>query len=280
MEIKQIMTQNPACCTPDSTLPEVARMMRENDCGLIPVVNSMSDMKPVGTITDRDITIRTLADNRDPMSLKASDVMTADIATVTPETSLEECFDVMENHEIRRVLVVDSWGKCCGIVAQADIVQSGVNPIRANRVIREISESAPSAHHSNASGGQNFKSYLSKQSFIGGSSLFPLLVGLGSGVALMYLFNNRQNSVRRDESAEVKDTYEFDYLEAANGENFGKYVDAEQEIEKRQHDLQERLESVRMENILPFDNRTESSLKEDETLTGEEKSRTANQGNS
>ena len=277
MEIRQIMTQNPACCTPDSTLAEVARMMRDNDCGLIPVVNNMSDMKPVGTLTDRDITIRTLADNRDPMSLKASDVMTADIATVTPETSLEECFDVMEDREIRRVLVVDSQGKCCGIVAQADIVQSGVNPIRANRVIREISESAPTAHHSNAGGGANYKSFLSRQSFISGSSLFPLLVGLGSGVALMYLFNNRQNSVRRNESANVEDTYEFDYLDASNGENFGKYADAEQEIEKRQQDLQERLDSVRMENILPSDNRTDSAVKEDETLTGKEKSRTANQ---
>jgi CBS domain-containing protein len=274
------MTQNPACCTPDSTLQEVARLMRENDCGLIPVVNNKGDMKPVGAITDRDITIRTLADNRDPMNMKASDVMTADVATVKPETSLEECFDLMEDREIRRVLVVDDRGKCCGIVAQADIVQSGVNPIRANKVIREISESAPSSHQSNPRGGQNYKSYLGKQSLIGSGSLFPLLLGLGSGVALMYLLNSKQKPARRDYSGDIDFAYESNYADATNSENFGKYADAEEEIEKRQHHLQERLESVRAENILPFDKKTDSLSDEDETLVDKEKTRSANQGNS
>src|SRR5215213_7779345 len=221
MQVREIMTPNPACCTPDSTLQEVARMMREHDCGCIPVVNSLTDMKPVGTITDRDITIRTLADNQNPMNMKASDIMTADIATVTPETTLEECFDVMEDREIRRVLIVDERGKCCGIVAQADVVQSGVNPIRANRVIREISESSPSRHQAASTGGQNYKSYLNKQSFISGNSLFPLLVGLGSGVALMYLFNTRQKSTHRDYTGDINHTYESDFLNAGDHENFG-----------------------------------------------------------
>jgi len=273
------MTQNPACCMPHTTLQEVARMMRENDCGLIPVVSSFGDMKPVGTITDRDITIRTLADNRDPMDMKASDIMTTDIAAVTPETSLEECFDVMESKEIRRVLVVDEKGSCCGIVAQADIVQSGVNPIRANRVIREISESAPSSHQADAAGRQNYRSYLSERSFIGGNSLFPLLLGLGAGVALTYLFNGRQNSSRQDYIGSINESSEFDYQDSVNEENLGKYTDAEEEVEKRQHDLQERLESAR-ENILPFDKKADSLNMEDETKTGEEKSRTAIQGNS
>jgi predicted transcriptional regulator len=279
MEVRKIMTENPTCCTPETTLQEVARMMRENDCGMIPVVNSLSAMKPVGTITDRDITIRTLADSRNPMNMKASEIMTTDIATVTPETSLEDCFDVMEDREIRRVLVVDEWGKCCGIVAQADIVQSGVNPIRATKVIREISESAPSSHQEASTGMQNYKSYLSRQSFISGSSLFPLLVGLGSGVALMYLFNTRQKAAPR-EYPELTNTYESDYLAATNEENFGKYADAEEEVKKRQHDLKDRLESVRMENILPFDKKTDSAEQEEETLLDKEKSQTANHGKS
>jgi CBS domain-containing protein len=274
------MTKDPACCTPDSTLQEVARMMRENDCGCIPVVNNRSEMKPVGTITDRDITIRTIADNHDPMNMKASDIMTKNIATVTPQMSLEECFDVMEDNEIRRVLVVDEQGKCCGIVAQADVVQSGVNPLRANKVIREISESAPSHNREAAPGRQNYKSYLSRQTLTGGSSLLPLLIGLGSGVAIMYLFNTRQTSTRHGFTGEISGTYESDFLNAGNEENFGKYVDAEQEIEKRQHDLKDRVESIRMENNLPLDKGTESFDREDETLTSEEKSRTANYGKS
>lgn len=280
MKIREIMTSNPACCMPDSTLPEVARMLRDNDCGCIPVVNSLADMKPVGAITDRDITIRTLADNQNPMTMKASDIMTTDIATVTPETSLEDCFDVMEDREIRRVLIVDQQGRCVGIVAQADVVQSGVNPIRANRVIREISESSPSRHQSVASGRQNYRSYLSKQSFMSGGSLLPMLVGIGSGVALMYLFKARQNSPRRASLGDVSHTYESGFLNAGDHENFGKYVDAEQEIEKRQHDLKDRVESVRMENNVPVDKSTAAVNDEDDTVVRSEKGRSARQGKS
>ena len=255
-------------------------MMREHDCGCIPVVNNLGDMKPVGTITDRDITIRTLADDRNPMDMKASDIMTADIATVTPGTTLEDCFDVMEDREIRRVLIVDERGKCVGIVAQADVVQSGVNPIRANRVIREISESSPSRHQAAPRNRQNYRSYLSKGSLLGGSSLMPLLVGLGSGVALMYLLNTRQTSTRRAFVGEIDHTHESDFLNAGDHENFGKYVDAEQEIEKRQHELKDRVESVRMENNLPVDQSAASFDDDDDTVVNIEKGRSARQGKS
>ncbi len=280
MKIREIMTQNPACCTPNAALLDVARMMRENDCGCIPVVDNYTDMKPVGTITDRDITIRTLGDNQNPMNMKASEIMTTDISTVKPETSLEECFDVMEDREIRRVLVVDENGKCCGIVAQADVVQSGVNPIRANRVIREISESTPSSHQASSAGRGNYQTYSVKRSFIGTNNLFPLIIGIGSGVALMYLLNNRQKSAPRSYVGEINHTYESDYLNAGDQENYGKYVDVEQEIEKRQHDLEERLESVRMDNNVSVDNNASSFDKEDETVIDIEKGRSANQGNS
>src|SRR5215203_5150648 len=179
MQIREIMTQNPACCTPDSTLQEVAQMMRDNDCGCIPVVDSYLGMKPVGTITDRDITIRTIAGNNNPINMKASDIMTTDIATVKPQMSVEECFDVMEDREIRRVIVVDEQGKCCGIVAQADVIQSNANPYRTNKVIREISESAPSRNQRISMGGQNYESHSSQQSFMSSSTLLPLLIGLG-----------------------------------------------------------------------------------------------------
>jgi len=253
MQVREIMTANPACCTPESMLAEVAKMMVDNDCGLIPVVDSRDGMRPVGTITDRDITIRTVAAQQNPLTMKASDVMTSDIATVRPEMSLEECFDVMEGREIRRVLVVDEQGKCCGIVAQADVVQSDANPARTNRVIREISESAPSQHQ------QSWYRGMSRP-FSSGSSgpllstmnLSPFLIGLGSGVALMYLFNHRNAS-----PGSGYRTYDYSYtpadrVNAVNEQNFGRYVDAEQEVEKRQHDLEERVQTLRTEPNSPI----------------------------
>jgi CBS domain-containing protein len=279
MQVREIMTRNPACCAPDSTLQEVARMMQENDCGCIPVVDSLTEMKPVGTITDRDITIRTLAANQNPMNMIASNIMTSDIATVTPQTSVEECFDVMEDREIRRVLVVDEQGRCCGIVAQADVVQSGVNPIRTNKVIREISESAPTHNQRISMGTGRQKSHANNQSFINNNSLLPLLIGLGSGAALTYLLNTRRKSTYRESTGNLNtDSYQSDYLDTANQANLGKYADAEQEVEKRRHHLKERVEALRTEPDSPLNESAESFNQEDETITNNEEKRTAHQG--
>jgi CBS domain-containing protein len=123
MEVKDIMTKNPACCTTDSTLQEVARLMLEHDCGQSPVVESKQSMKLVGVITDRDITCRSVAMGKNPLEMTAGDCMSSPCATVTPEMSVEECCQVMEKNQVRRVPVVDESGACCGIVAQADIAQ-------------------------------------------------------------------------------------------------------------------------------------------------------------
>jgi predicted transcriptional regulator len=222
-------------------------MMQENDCGCIPVVDSLVGMKPVGTITDRDITIRTVAANQNPMNMKASDIMTSNIAAVKPQMSVEECFDVMEDREIRRVLVVDEQGKCCGIVAQADIVQSGTNPIRTNKVIREISESTPSHNQRISTGRRNYESNSGIQSYISSSSILPLLIGLGSGVGLMYLLSTKRNSTQSEYKGNLSNNvYEHENrVDVTNQESFGKYVDAEQEIDKRQHSVEDRVQALR-----------------------------------
>jgi len=237
-------------------------------------------MKPVGTITDRDITIRTVAANQNPVNMKASDIMTTDVATVKPQMSVEECFDVMEDREIRRVLVVDDQGKCCGIVAQADVVQSGANPIRTNKVIREISESDSSYKRRIPMGKRNYESHLSNQSLMSSSSVLPLLIGLGSGIALTYLLNTPRKSTRQEYIGNLNtNPYESDYLNATNQESFGKYVDAEQEIEKRQHDLRDNVQALRAEsNTSLLNDKVELFNREDETTTDKEKGRTAHKG--
>jgi CBS domain-containing protein len=144
MEVKEVMTANPACCTPDTPLREVARMMVDNDCGEIPVVENKQSKIPVGVVTDRDIVCRTVAKNKNPLDLTAADGMSKPIATVSPETSVEECCRIMQEKQIRRVPVVDANGAICGIVALADIAlqsRSGV----AGEVIKEVSEPGKSA---------------------------------------------------------------------------------------------------------------------------------------
>ena len=137
MNAKDLMSSDIACCTVDSTLQEAARLMLEHDCGAIPVVDEMG--QPVGVITDRDITCRTVAQGINPLDQKAGDVMTSPVDTVSEHTSLEDCCEIMERDQIRRVVVVDRQGKCCGIVAQADIARYADEQHTAE-VLQEVSQ--------------------------------------------------------------------------------------------------------------------------------------------
>jgi CBS domain-containing protein len=143
MQVKDIMTRDPACCTPDTNLQEVARLMVEHDCGEIPVIENRQSMKPVGVVTDRDICCRTVAEGKNPLEMTAGDCMSSPCVTVAPEMSVEDCCQAMEENQIRRVLVVDEKGACCGIVAQADIAQHAPKQETAE-VVKEVSRDARS----------------------------------------------------------------------------------------------------------------------------------------
>ena len=139
MDVKTVMTPDPACCTPQTKLADVAKMMLDNDCGEIPVVADKETRKPVGVITDRDIVVRTLAKGVDPSSKNVGDCMTSPAVTVTPDMSLVECCDVMEKEQIRRVPVVGTDGRLCGIVALADVAMHAGRRTTAE-VVKEVSE--------------------------------------------------------------------------------------------------------------------------------------------
>ena len=141
MNVRDIMTKDPACCTAETSLQEVAQMMVDNDCGCVPVVDSENTKVPVGMITDRDITTRVVAEGKNPLDLTAADAMSSTVVSVTPETSVEECCNVMESSQIRRVAVVDENGACCGIVAQADIA-TNADDRKTAEVVQEVSKSA------------------------------------------------------------------------------------------------------------------------------------------
>lgn len=141
--VKDIMTKNPTCCTSDNSLQEAAKMMKDNDCGCIPVVENTDSKKPIGVITDRDIAIRTVAEGKNPMDLKVKDAMTSSVETVKVDSSVEDCCNLMEDKQIRRVVVVDNDGGCCGIVAQADVATKSTDNKTAE-VVEKVSKSTSS----------------------------------------------------------------------------------------------------------------------------------------
>ena len=138
MRIQDIMTADPACCTPDMRLQDAARLMLDNDCGEIPVVADSSSRRLVGVVTDRDIAIRGVAQGLSPTDTRVSDVMSSSVVTARLEDSADEACELKEENQIRRIPVVDREGRCCGIVSQADIaLRSGEK--EAGEVVRDVS---------------------------------------------------------------------------------------------------------------------------------------------
>lgn len=121
MKVKDLMTKRPAYTTPDDNLSKVAKLMAENNVGMIPVVDNKDNMSIVGVVTDRDIAVRCVAAGRNPQEMRASDVMSKPVVTVREEDNVEDVARMMQKNMVRRVPVVDAQGKICGIVAQADI---------------------------------------------------------------------------------------------------------------------------------------------------------------
>jgi CBS domain-containing protein len=113
--------------------------MEQNDCGEIPVVDSEASMRPVGVVTDRDIVLKSIARGRNPLEMKAGECMTSPAVTVKLEASLDDVKKVMEDHQIRRVLVVDETARCVGIVSQADIALRGSKG-DTGEVVKEVSK--------------------------------------------------------------------------------------------------------------------------------------------
>src|SRR5438270_128596 len=132
MKISEIMTTKPATVGPDATLGEVATLMRQEDCGSIPVVE---DGRLVGIVTDRDIVVRAIAAGKDPKSTPVSEVMSADPVTVESKGDVADA-----ERQIRRLPVVEG-GKLVGIIVTAQIARNE-GAKQTGETIKEISEPA------------------------------------------------------------------------------------------------------------------------------------------
>lgn len=138
MKVRDLMTSDPACCVPDSTLQEAAKLMGECDCGEVPVIDNVQSGRILGVITDRDIAVRAVSQGLDPRTTKVREIMSSPVITVSPETDLVECCRIMEQNQVRRVPVIDQSGRCCGIVALADVARAADEHETAE-VVRDVS---------------------------------------------------------------------------------------------------------------------------------------------
>ncbi len=144
MRVRDVMTPDPASCTPDSTARDAAILMRDNDCGSLPVVESESSRKLVGTVTDRDLAIRGLAEGRGPET-RIRELMTDGPTSAATDDEVEIVREVMVAQQVRRVPVVDEHGLVVGIVAQADLarVEGAASDQEVGRIVEAISDPRP-----------------------------------------------------------------------------------------------------------------------------------------
>ena len=134
--IRELMTENPKTVSSDATVVEAARVMREDDVGLVPVVDGD---RLVGTVTDRDIAIRIVAEERDPNNTTVRETASTDLVTIDPEQDLGEALRLMAQHQVRRLPVVEEDGRLVGIVAQADVARHG-DDSETGQVVERISQ--------------------------------------------------------------------------------------------------------------------------------------------
>jgi CBS domain-containing protein len=140
---RDIMTPDPACCGPNTTLDEIAKLMVQNDCGEIPIVD-VNDCV-IGVVTDRDIVCRVVAEGKNPIGHTAESCMTRDVVCVREDASLDEIISTMEEHQIRRVPVVRDGGLCTGIISQADLARTAPEHEVAELVCEVSKETGQSA---------------------------------------------------------------------------------------------------------------------------------------
>jgi CBS domain-containing protein len=136
---RDIMSDSPAVCTPETSSQDAARMMQENDCGSLPVVESRNSMKLVGMVTDRDLALRVLGRGLDA-NAPVREAMTKNVSSVKLDDDLNDVERVMTGQQVRRVPVVDGQDRVVGIVAQADLARELGGSKDVGRVVEKISQ--------------------------------------------------------------------------------------------------------------------------------------------
>jgi len=134
--IRDVMTSNPSSLESASTVIEAARLMRDEDAGIIPIVEGE---RLVGTVTDRDIAIRVVAEGKQPESVTVGEIASRELVTLDPQQGLDEALRLMARHQVRRLPVVEEDGKLVGIVAQADIAKHA-SDAQTGDVVEDISK--------------------------------------------------------------------------------------------------------------------------------------------
>ena len=139
MQVKDVMTRGAECVPSSATLQEAACKMKNLDVGPLPVCDND---RLVGMVTDRDITVRAVAEGQDPKSARVRDVLTPDVVYVFEDQDVFEATGLMEEHQIRRLVVLDRDKRLVGIVSLGDLAVKNADDALSGEALEQVSEPA------------------------------------------------------------------------------------------------------------------------------------------
>ena len=139
--VRDIMTRDVVSVTPETTLKDAAQLLKTRNIGSVPVLDGR---KIVGILTDRDIAIRGVAEGRDSGSTRVGDVMSKDIVTVREDSTLREVEELMHDHQVRRLPVVNDQSELIGYLSIARIARTD-SAEKAGEVLQGVSQASKPA---------------------------------------------------------------------------------------------------------------------------------------
>ncbi|MGA2146636.1 MAG: CBS domain-containing protein [Bryobacteraceae bacterium] len=139
MRVRDIMTAHPVHCLPADSASAVARVMKDEDIGFVPICHSLNGRLLVGVVTDRDIVLTVVARGRDAATARMMEIMTLEPVTCRPGDAVEDVLEIMGQRQIGRLPVVDEDGLLVGIVTLADIAARGECPFQTARAMKAVS---------------------------------------------------------------------------------------------------------------------------------------------
>lgn len=135
-----VMTTNPICCQPSDSVMKVAQWMKRENIGSIPVIENDETRKLVGIVTDRDLALKVVGQGSDPKSVQVEAVMTYKLVTCRPEDDIQRALNMMSEHQLRRIPIVNDENKILGIISQADVATRVNQPEKTAEIVKDISQ--------------------------------------------------------------------------------------------------------------------------------------------
>jgi CBS domain-containing protein len=136
MKVRDIMTRKLETIPQNSTIRDAAEKMRDQDIGMLPVEQNG---EIVGAVTDRDITIRATSSGADPNKTKVDKAMSTEVLSCIEDDDLQHAAEIMENHQIRRLMVQDNSGEFTGIISLADLALHHKVKLEA-KILEQVSQ--------------------------------------------------------------------------------------------------------------------------------------------